>query len=343
MDIKRIVFAGGTFACAIGIGFFMQQGEASVPELAQTQAEVPAADVITATQSQNAPQLPAIAGVVPALPPLSSVANTASLAGSASSSKDEVPARSLVELETPLTDVAPKRIEPDAILAQGCDVSMIGKDGRAAMVDVTLIAPCAANEVATIHHEGMMFSVQLDDAGTINFEMPALNENAMIIAALKGGEGAVLTHDVPTLADYDRVVVQWKGNVGFELHAREMGANYGDAGHVWHGAARDAGAISYQVGFLIRLGNVEDDAALIADIYTFPTTMSDGGGMIELSVEAEILANNCAKDITAQTIQISPFAERVVHDLEMSLPECDAVGDFVVLGMPVQDIQLASR
>ena len=342
MDMKRIAFAGGTFACAIGIGFFMQQGQAAVPEAEQTlDVAVKPIDAPIKTQTLVAPQT---ASLIPTLAPITNVQSTASQAGSASTSDEDGGAtRRVTELAETSPDAAPTRPVGDEVAGAVCDVAMTGADARAAMVEVTLTAPCAVDQIATIHHEGMMFSVELDSTGQAKFEMPVLNENALIIAALEGGEGAVLTHQVPTLATYDRVVVQWKGNIGVELHAREWGADYGEAGHVWHGAARDAGAVSYQVGFLTRLGAVGGDTPLVADVYTFPTEMTEDEGSIQMSVETEINMVNCAKDITAQTIQISPYAERIVHDLELALPDCDAVGDFVLLPMPVEDIKLASR
>jgi len=341
MNIKRYAFAGGTFACALGIGFFMQQSEASVLGAEAAPVQTPVA--LSTPTPDSAPQA-LVLKTTSALPQLSPITG---IQTAASSSKVETEADDvdiqLAELDASDAQEAPQKLSDAVDIAEGCEIGMTGIDDRAAMVKVSLSAPCAATQIATIHHEGMMFSVALDEEGQAEFLLPVLTENALVIAALEGGEGAVLTHQVPSLGTYDRVVVQWKGDIGVELHAREWGSEYGDAGHVWYGAPRDAGAISYQVGFLTRLGVVDSDSALVADVYTFPTTMSDGGGMIELSVETEINAINCDQEITAQTIQISPFAERVAHDLELALPECDAVGDFVVLAMPVQDIQLASN
>ena len=334
MDIKRLLFAGGTFACAIGIGFVMQNGDAvaarldapeplNTPELAIATSEAAGQNLVTTEKPNEMAALvgPSTASVLPAITNIV----PAKLDGTQDS--DEAS-------ETQAVDVA---------TSEDCGIAMVAETRDAAMIGVTLTAPCAPNQTVTIHHEGMMFSVLTDEVGFSEFVVPALKKEALVISAFESGEGAIVTHTVPDFEQYDRVVAQWRGYMGVELHAFELDAEYGDAGHVWYGAPRDTSAIAYQVGFLQRIGEVNAEAPLMADVYTFPSASSDHAGKIAMSVEAEINGANCGQQLTAQTIHISPFAERMVHDVEFSMPECDAVGDFVVLPLPLQDIQLASR
>ena len=64
-------------------------------------------------------------------------------------------------------------------------------------------------------------------------------------------------------------------------------------------------------------------------------------GDIALSVDIEITASNCYKDIEAQTLQTSRGEKIAVHTLDMSMPTCDAVGDFLMLKKLVNDMKVA--
>ena len=210
-----------------------------------------------------------------------------------------------------------------------------------ASVRLVVSAPCLPNERVTLHHHGMIFTAVTDAAGRLDLSVPALAERAVFIAAFANGKGAVATAEVPDLADYDRVVVQWSGAGGFQIHAREFGAGYGEPGHVWHGAApRGDGA----GGMVQRLGDAGTLAPQLAEIYSFPRAAADSGGQIALSVEAEVSAANCGRDVAAQLLELrGPGARLRTRDLVLSVPNCTAIGDFLVLNNIVDDLKIAAR
>jgi hypothetical protein len=82
---------------------------------------------------------------------------------------------------------------------------------------------------------------------------------------------------------------------------------------------------------------------LMAEVYTFPTGISRRSGAVALTVEAEITAANCGTDIAAQSLQIVPGQPVRVLDLTMTVPGCDALGQFLVLEGVLQDIALAGE
>ena len=128
------------------------------------------------------------------------------------------------------------------------------------------------------------------------------------VPALTTGEGAVAQATVEELADFDRVAVQWKGDTGFELHAQEYDADYGSDGHVWSGATRDMSyAVTGEGGFITRLGNADVPDGLLVKVQTFS-----------------------GKDITSR-------------DLTLSVPDCDAAGNFLVLNNLFEDLKVASN
>jgi hypothetical protein len=212
------------------------------------------------------------------------------------------------------------------------------------MVTLTLDAPCAPNERLTVHHNGMMFTQITDSDGSVTISAPALAEQAVYILAFSNGDGAVAQTFVPDVAMYDRVALQWRGDAGFQLHAREFGADYGQAGHVWSGIAPDVdGMASGQNGYITRIGDLQAPEPLVAEVYTFPSGMSSRSGTIDLSVEAEVTDINCGLEIEAQSLELTLGGKIKTRDLTLAVPACDAVGDFLVLNNLVPDLKVASN
>jgi hypothetical protein len=96
-------------------------------------------------------------------------------------------------------------------------------------------------------------------------------------------------------------------------------------------------------GYLVRLGDASAADSLIAEIYTFPTGMMGQALDVMLVADAEITSQNCGKDLSAQSIQVSPTGETSALDLTMTMPACDAVGDFLILQNMFEDLTTASK
>lgn len=224
--------------------------------------------------------------------------------------------------------------------ALSCDHALSATPIEAAMVRLSLSAPCLANERFTLHHNGLMVTGITDDKGQNEMIVPALSSEPVFIVAFMNSEGAVANAKVPAFADYDRVVVQWKGESGLQLHAREAGADYDSEGHVWAGAPREMDRTDG--GFLVRLGDTSAADPLMADIYSYPTAKV-AGAQVDLSVEAQVTQGNCMKDVEAQTLEFSVDGDMRSQDLILSIPDCDAAGDFLVLKNLLNDLKVAAR
>jgi hypothetical protein len=61
-----------------------------------------------------------------------------------------------------------------------------------------------------------------------------------------------------------------------------------------------------------------------------------------VSVEAEITEANCGRDVAAQTFHVHA-GEIQTRDLSMTIPACDAVGDFLVLNNLIEDLKIAAN
>lgn len=326
---RKITTVGGTIACALGIGYFMQQGDArSYPAPApaakiepvqnvELESVDPATDValdleqITLTSAQPAEQ------------PLPIPLQTASV------------------LPTGLSGV----VADAALPVVGCDIAIDAKAGPLASVKLSVSAPCSRNERLTVHHNGMMFTETTDDAGKLGITIPALAKHAVFIVEFSNGEGAVAVADVPQLDEFDRIALQWAGNGGFQVHAREFGAAYGEKGHVWSGSAHLEGAETDLTtgGYVMRLGDAATLAPKLAEVYTFPSRRALKSGSVVLSVETEVTQANCGRDISAQTLELRGAESLHTRDLVLAMPDCSQIGDFLVLNNLVADLMIASK
>lgn len=330
---KRMITAGGTLLCALGIGYFMQSGAQTPAKQPQQQAKA----VNTAAMAANAAASNQVdmkdvqlTSAAPALP--------------TAVEPEGLPAKPVVnaalKYDAPIADMPAEESTPKLT----CDYNLTARTEAAAMVHLSLDAPCMVNEKFTLHHNGLMFTQVTDAAGSVEFNVPALAENAVFIVAFANGEGAVANATVSSLEYYDRAVVQWKGNSGMQMHALEYGAGYGEGGHVWSDTPRaESSAALGEGGFLTQLGVEDVDNALLAEVYTFPSGVAKRGGGVEMSVEAEITQANCGRDIEAQSIQKTADGSLKTQDLVLAMPDCTSVGDFLMLKNLLNDLKIAGN
>ena len=366
-DVKRYAIAGGTFVSILAIGFFMQSGanapqadgaiaasgtdmpaapeEMQISEIALTSAEEEApADTAPAVQEMTPPDPDSMTDAAVILPDAASPVTAAGdFVPIAIPEADEAPLEVslLVDPEPASDPITESRsaLQEDA----QCDISMTATPMAAALVGLDLAAPCLPNERMTLHHSGMMFTDTTDAAGNFQMAVPALSQTAVFIASFANGDGAVASTAVPELADFDRAVVQSGFETGASLHALEFGADYNGAGHIWVNAAGEiADAAVGKGGFMLLLGNPAVSEAITAQVYSFPTGLAARAGDVTLSVEIEVTAANCGKNIEAQTLQTVRDSAPQVHALDVVMPDCDAVGDFLVLNNLVNDLKVAS-
>lgn len=334
--VRKYLVAGGTFSVAMAIGFVMQNGDALASRM-------------VAEDDSGSQKLPAPAQAdIAAMPVLPDPAiNTVLTLPEAFAPSEPLAApvrMAAAELDVPLSDALPEVLPGGEELEISCAADLEATAGPAATVLLEISAPCAIDAVGTLHHQGIIVSVQTNAQGTATLVVPALAQEAVFIMDMPGGFGAAAIVSVPDFDQYDRAVLQWQGDTGLSLHALEFGAGYAEEGHVWAASARNIDAAqSGTGGFLMRLGDVALEGAMIAEVYTYPSGISQRDGTVELSVEAEVLGSNCGRSIAAQSIQISPGEDAQALDLTMTLPDCDAVGEFLVLKNMLRSLTLASR
>jgi len=319
---RTVALSLSTAFCALGIGFVMQAFmEPEAPKFAQ--GDIQFNDITPTSSAAPMPRLR-----LPKMP-----AEARAPGQQTGPEGVQTAAASMGDMTNPAGTAQPNcRIDMDATPAPG------------AMVDLNLSAPCQGGETVVLHHHGMMVSETLSPEGTLQTSLPALNDRAVFVAAFDNGEGAVALTEVAGLNQMDRVVVQWEGDMGLELHAREFGAEYFQPGHVWHDASGDVAAVAEgESGFMLRLGDTSVPNALVAEVYTYPTASTNKQGTVLMTVETEVTAQNCGRDIMAQTIELHHGAKPRVQDVTFALPDCSAMGEFLVLKNTVEDLTIAAN
>lgn len=347
---KKLITVGATFSVALGIGFVMQNGDVLAarstvepePEYVQTEPVAPQEELIADQGPVLETPVEAEAEMIVAQVEQEIVIEEpeAPILLAAVEPDPVFKPIPLVQSEPYAINSEPLVEQERAEAAVDCSPQMFATPAPAAFAKLDLVAPCHANAGVTIHHQGMMFSVLTDQDGKLSVLAPALAEEAVFIAAFDSGDGAVATIEVPDLVGYERAVLQWQGETAFAINAFEDGALFGQEGHVSAVHSRDFAAIDAKQGFLVPLGNPDAPQQLLAEVYTFPVGAKED---VVLSVDASITNSNCNREVTAQSIQISPGSEPEALDLVMIMPSCDSVGDYLVLKNMFKDLTLASN
>lgn len=232
----------------------------------------------------------------------------------------------------------------DDNLDQSCAVTLKASPAQGGVVRLSLQSPCSYNEPVTIRHAGLSFTEQTNENGRMSVEIPALTQNARIDAVMQNGQTYTQQIAVPDALDFQRVALVWRGEAGLHIHAREFGAQLGGSGHIWAGSPGDPtlGPASAG-GYLTTLGDRKLANGTRAEVYTFPAGASSETGVVRLSVQAEIRNTNCGSVVAAQTIQPDGFGDALASDLTLRLPDCEKIGEHLVLKNILRDLKIASR
>ncbi|MFN3292869.1 MAG: hypothetical protein ACK4S2_13075 [Gemmobacter sp.] len=312
MDRKRILRVSAILAVAAGTGFVMQSQQAAPP----------------AQRVASAVALPALsAGTLAETTPVSLPAAPA----------EPVP---VVQVAAPATDPVPPPAEPPVERAapESCDADMALIARPGAMLDVGLLAPCRPDQRVLIRHGGLVVTARTSAAGTLVASIPALHSPAELSIAFADGTRTSQTVEVPDLAQFDRFAVQWMADDAFQLHAYDSRIA-GDAGHV---SAAAPGVASEQGGFLTRVGDPAADRPLLAEVFTWPAGEHAPAGRVRLEVEASVTEATCGREILGETLQLTG-GRLQVRDLTIAMPDCSAIGEYVVLQNPVAPETLAAN
>jgi hypothetical protein len=330
-SVRRILLAGAVFAIALGTGFVMQNGDAIASRSALVnggaQALIaPSADPVLVDPPATVPEasLPQDPGParLPGLSPLAA----------------RRPAAEAEDLAARLDLLS--RLSPFGL---PCEAALSVEPAYGAMIALSLSAPCQATMPVTVTQGGLRFTTMTDRTGALRLTLPALSPEATVTLRFDDGSMQHAKVDVPEAADFARVALQWQGETGLSLHAFEFGAERGGPGHVHAGAAHSSQRAALGAGFMTALGAPQVPGAWLAEIYSFPIRGARREGFVDIVVEAEITAATCGREVRAETLQPAHDGPDATVGLTLTVPDCAAVGDFLMLKNLLRTMKVAAR
>lgn len=337
---SKYLLAATIVGVALGSGYIMQNGDVLAAKFAQTKNGPP---LITAHSIQHASAMMPVAVRGDAItvqrlpsPPAAALAPLPRMPNARAAIRG-------VGRDRAAPVILPRDQQRSAF-GLACDVGLTARNADAAMVTLSVTAPCALNERVEIEHAGLIFAVRTSNTGNLELAIPALATEAAFTATFRDGTSTRTAVSVPQIRDYDRVAMTWSGPAELGIHALEYGARYGEEGHVWADAPRNAEvALHARGGFLTRLGEADLEQPMLAEIYSFPSGTARREGVVRLNVEAEVTAYTCGRDISARTAQLRRGETVQWLDLTLAVPACDTIGGFLVLKNLLQDLKIAQN
>jgi len=323
MEIKRKV-AGAvvTVSIALGIGHVMQGGWSDSRAQGAILANHPTA--IT----------PLAAGLTPELSPAQEPRLPPILPDTAFQPTPAAPAPLAVPMGDPLIANAP--LSGDKV---ACPITLDVLATPQAMLDITLLAPCRANERIVLRHGGLVFSARTSVAGSVFVQIPGMDQAGEVTALFGDGHTEFRATPLRDLPLYQRFAVQWQVDDSFQLQAYENGASFGAEGHISaaHPQRRQSN-IPTDNGFMTVLGDDSVELPMLAEVYTYPTRP---GVSVDIAIEAQITAATCDRELLGEVL-FSTAGRAISTDLTLATPTCDAIGDVLVLNNPLPDLKLAA-
>lgn len=332
VDMKRRIIRGiAVIAIALGAGQLVQSmsGKAPPPRAAENQIskQPKAIERVAATEIGGKP-----AAVVALDKP--AAAKPAPVMASVTAPEATTPVVTPKAMPAAQIETAPK-----AEVADACPVSLELSIAENALIAVTLVAPCHADERVVLKHAGLTVTAKTTLTGALFTDLPALMQAAEVEVMFKDNTSVAATVAVPELATLRRFAVQWQQDDAFQLHAFEDGSDFGGPGDVSQTAPHyPIAGVPAKGGFMTLLGDSSTDLPMLAQVYTYPT---DSTIKPEIVVEAAVTEATCGREVLGQTLQTTADAVKV-SDMSLAMPECDAVGDYLVLKNLVPDMTIAA-
>ena len=326
---KTVKTIASTLTIAVTLGFLVQYGE-STPRVAEGEdKEVYNKPPRSLMLSMNAQGQPVFGVPNVVTTPLDHAANL-----------QHVVAVDVVYTEFDVPSFEPIMATP----ITGCGTTVSAAREPAAMVMLTVTAPCNEEDSFEVTHSGMQISASTDRDGNAAVRVPALMPNAEFNVSFDNVLNATTEIFVPELRQYDRAVLQWMTDDNMRLHALENGAQIGDPGHVWSASLHSPqDTREGRHGFVVYLGDADADIPYQAEVYTFPAGQMVRDGGVDLRVGVTVSEQNCGREVDAMTIQTNAGQTLVVKEIAAQMPPCDQIGQVAMLRNKFSDLTLVSN
>lgn len=248
-----------------------------------------------------------------------------------------------IQKTTPAARPTLPSVSPDASASRPasakCGPQLTLTPAPGAMLSMTLNAPCHATERVVVLSDGLSFTGLTGTDGRLALAVPAMRDPARVTVRFMGGQKVVAGANVPELAAFHRIAVQWMAPDAFRIDALQNGASFGTSGDI---SARNPGqpvtAKKAKGGFLTVLGDTSVPLPLQAEVYSVPKRLAKHALVL---VEAPVNAKTCGRPLLAQAL----VASRPAQDVRLAMPACTPANDgqFVALTGLASALSVASN
>ena len=315
MDMKRkITLGAATLAVALGAGHLVQSGRPGAADR----------DVAAATEAAPKRIIPLAASAQPeGLPPPVALASATLVPQAAPPQVVEPPSAKPVPVSLTPEKTPPAAAKPaPAPVVDACQVTLDVVPGANGMLDLTLLAPCKPGTRVVLRHGGLAVTGKTSAGGALFTALPGMESSGEVSAMFP--DGTIARGAAPIdLSAVQRFAVQWMADDRFGLNAYQGGAAFGAPGHVHAGVK---GQPEGAAGWLIPLGDATVDLPMLAEVYTWPAKPAE----IAIDIEAPVTEATCNREVLGETLE-SRAGTVTRSDITLAMPDCRAVGDFLVL------------
>ncbi|MBC7738766.1 MAG: hypothetical protein H7245_16465 [Candidatus Saccharibacteria bacterium] len=213
-----------------------------------------------------------------------------------------------------------------------CPVDLTLSALPAAMISATLTAPCRQGERVVLRQARLAITDKIGADGRLTVTLPALTVDGDVAVLFADGMRVQHSLAMPEAANLRRFGVQWQGADAFALHAIAQDSDFNRQGDIWE---HNPGTL--QTGFMTVLGNPQVENPLLAQIYTYPPS-----AVPQIVLEAAVLPETCGHDLLGEVLTAEGGQVQAV-DLTLAMPECSAIGDYLVLKNLASDVKVAAN
>jgi hypothetical protein len=321
--IRRALTSVGVFSVAAAAGFVMQNDD-RIGSLRKAETGI--------TLGVDAIDLQVLssAGPAPANPPASETADPLQV------SLPDLPVATIVDLRADRQfatrvsstmrameqkTAADMEYNGFGVSCHTSDLQVAARQG--ATLTVELASSCHPLEDITISHEGLTISATTDSSGALDISLPALAGSGLVSLAFADGDSLTGSADVQAvLTGLVRIAINWEGVDGFRLNASQVFTGKQDLASPPTASSGAAIAV---------LGASNGGIPHLAEVYT----ATRSGLPQSVRIEAEVTEKTCGRDLSGLLLVARGSQSVTREPLVVTMPDCDALGDRVVLDYPL--------
>ncbi|NOR61973.1 MAG: hypothetical protein GQ535_05685 [Rhodobacteraceae bacterium] len=249
----------------------------------------------------------------------------------------------IIEASLPATPQTPVITAPAQNSSCEIGLSAVARSGANIALDIT--AACKPNQMVTIEHSGLSFSMLTDAQGAAFVLVPAMEADAKISVRFEDQSSQSTQISLSDMNSVVRTGVSWQADMNLDLSAIEFGAAIGSEGHITPETPRDYRASRLGGGgYLLQLGDPSLARGALAEVYTLSTTSNQQRGTIALSIVIKDVAPVCGQTILAKTVRSRDDRSASIRNVRFTVPSCNTVvSGPIALPGAVDDIRIAGR